>query len=329
VSALAPLLEAFFVDRLLNQRRASPHTVAAYRDTFRLLLGFAMQSTGRAPSQLSMGDLDARLIGAFLSHLEIERSNGVRTRNARLAAIRSFFAYAALRCPEHAGVIAGVLDIPQKRSDSERLCFLDRDEVDAVLASPDKTTRSGRRDHALLLLAVTTGLRVSELTGLRCKDMSLGRGAHVHCVGKGRRERSTPLTRQTASVLASWIDERRGADEDLLFPGRGGTRLSTDAVAFMLAKHVRSATASCRSLATKHVSPHVLRHTCAMDLLQAGVTRETIALWLGHRELASTQIYMHASLAIKEQALAKTAPHSVTKVRYRPADDLLAFLESL
>lgn len=330
MSALAPLLEAFFSERLIRQRRASPHTVAAYRDTFRLLLGFAKEQTGKAPSKLLLSDLDGPLIGSFLEHLEHERENSVSTRNARLAAIRSFFSFAQLRCPEQAAVVARVLEIPQKRSVSERLSYLDRDEVAALLASPDQATRGGRRDHALLLLAVTTGLRVSEVTGLRCADIVIsGRGGHVCCIGKGRRERATPLGRQLSAVLKSWLAERDGAPEEPLFPGRGGGALSRDAVSFLLAKHVRAAGAACPSLRHKTVSPHVLRHTAAMNLLQAGVYRETIALWLGHQSLETTQIYMHASMRIKEEALARTAPPGKAASRYRPPDELVAFLEAL
>jgi len=329
VSALAPLVEAFFTERLMRQRRASLHTIAAYRDTFRLLLTFAQEKTGKNPAQMTLADLDAPLVGAFLDHLEHGRHNSVGTRNARLAAIRSFFSFVQLRCPEQSAVVARVLEIPQKRSEAERLSFLDRDEVAALLASPDQTTKGGKRDHALLLLAVTTGLRVSEITGLRCSDIVVsGKGGHVRCLGKGRRERSTPLGRQLSAVLRSWLTERKGAGDDPLFPGRGGP-LSSDAVSFLLAKHVRAAAASCPSLATKTVSPHVLRHTAAMNLLQAGVHQETIALWLGHQSLETTQIYMHASLAIKEEALARTAPPATKTTRYRPPDDLLGFLESL
>jgi integrase/recombinase XerD len=330
MSALAPLVEAFFTERLIRQRRASEHTIAAYRDSFRLLLNFAKERTGKNPAQMTLADLDGPLVGAFLDHLEHGRRNSVSTRNARLAAVRSFFSFVQLRCPEQLGVVARVLEIPQKRSESERLNFLDRDEVAALLASPDQAMRGGRRDHALLLLAVTTGLRVSEITGLRCADIEIsGRSGTVRCLGKGRRERSTPLGRQLSAVLGSWLAERRGAPADPLFPGRGGGPLSRDAVSFLLAKHVRAAASDCRSLATKTVSPHVLRHTAAMNLLQAGVQQETIALWLGHQSLETTQIYMHASLAIKEEALARTAPPATRSTRYRPPDDLLGFLESL
>jgi integrase/recombinase XerD len=330
VSALSPLLESFFSERLIRQRRASPHTIAAYRDTFRLLLCFAMDKIGKAPSRLSLADLDGPLIGAFLDHLEHGRGNSVSTRNARLAAIKSFFSYAQLRCPEHAGLIARVLEIPQKRVVSEALTFLDRDEIEALLASPDQATRGGRRDHALLLLAVTTGLRVSEITGLSCCDVvTSGRHGHVRCIGKGRRERCTPLGRPLSRVLESWIKERKGSPEDPLFPGRLGGRLSRDAVNFLLAKHVSLASCSCPSLSRKTISPHVLRHTAAMNLLQAGVHRETIALWLGHQSLESTQVYMHASLTMKEEALMKTAPPGTKRRRYRPPDELLGFLEAL
>jgi integrase/recombinase XerD len=330
VSALAPLVEAFFTERLMRQLSASPHTIASYRDSFRLLLTFAKERTGKTPAQMTLADLDGPLVGAFLDHLEEGRHNSVSTRNARLASIHSFFSFVQLRCPEQSAVVARVLDIPQKRCESERLNFLDREEVAALLASPNQQTKGGRRDHALLLLAVTTGLRVSELTGLSCSDIVLSRkNGHVHCLGKGRRERTTPLGQQLSAVLKSWLAERKGRPDDPLFPGRGGGRISSDAVSFLLAKHVRAAGCRCPSLATKTVSPHVLRHTTAMNLLQAGVHQETIALWLGHQSIESTQIYMHASMAIKEGALARTAPPATRATRYRPPDDLLGFLESL
>ncbi len=203
MNSLAPTLQALRTERLASQRQASPHTITAYRDTFRLLLGFAQTTTGKAPSRLELSDLDAPLIGAFLAHLEQVRGNSVSTRNARLAAARSLFGFAALRHPEHAGLIQRVLAIPAKRTDRALVCFLTRPEIDALLASPDRSTWTGRRDHALLLVAVQTGLRVSELIGLRRQDIELGAGAHLRCVGKGRKQRATPLTGQTRAVLTS------------------------------------------------------------------------------------------------------------------------------
>jgi site-specific recombinase XerD len=329
MSALAPTLQAFFTDRLLTQRQASPRTVAAYRDTLRLLLRFAQHRTGRPPCRLDLADLDADLVVAFLTHLEHDRRNGVRTRNARLAAIHSLFRFAALRHPEHVELIARVLDIPTKRYDRALVCFLTPAEVDALLAAPDRSTWLGRRDHALLALAVQTGLRVSELTSLTAADLHLGDGPHVRCHGKGRKERATPLTRQTVAVLRSWTHERAGAASDPLFPTRQGHPLSADAIQWLLAKHVTTAARSCPSLRGKNVSPHILRHTCAVNLLRAGVDIATIALWLGHADIRATQIYLHADLALKERALARTTPPNIAPGRYRPSDPLLAFLDAL
>ncbi|MEI8334892.1 MAG: tyrosine-type recombinase/integrase [Chloroflexota bacterium] len=329
MSALAPTLQAFFTDRLIRQRQASPQTIAAYRDTLRLLLTFAARSTGREPSKLDIADLDAPLIGAFLDHLEAERGNSVRTRNARLAAIRSLFRYAALRHPEHAESIGRVLAIPPKRFARSLVTFLTEQEVDALLAVADRTTWTGRRDHALLLLAVQTGLRVSELIGLRCADVHLGTGAHVSCRGKGRKDRITPLTRVTVAVLRVWLAEREGGPADSLFPTGTGTPLSRDAVERRLAKHAAAAGSACPSLRTKRISPHVLRHTAAMRLLQAGVDTSVIALWLGHEHVDTTQIYLHADLALKERAIARTTPPDARPGRYRPSDALLAFLDGL
>jgi site-specific recombinase XerD len=329
MSTLAPTLQGFFTERLQTQRRASPNTVASYRDTFRLLLTFAQQRTGKTPSKLTLEDLDAVLIGAFLDHLEVERHNSVRTRNTRLAAVHSLFAYAALRHPEHAALIQRVLAIPAKRTDRQLVSFLTRDEVDALLAGPDRHTWAGRRDHALLLVAVQTGLRVSELTSLTCADVELGTGAHLRCNGKGRKERITPLTTQTCRVLRVWLTERRGEPSEPLFPSRRRSPLSRDAVALLVAKHASAAAQHCPSLTTKTVTPHVLRHTCAMSLLAVGVDISLIALWLGHEGIETTQIYLHADLAIKERALARTAPAATKPGRYRAPDTLIAFLEAL
>lgn len=328
MSALAPILQGFFTDRLAA-RRVSPHTVAAYRDTYRLLLRFTHTRTGTAPTDLDLADLDTALIGAFLDHLEDDRANTVATRNLRLTAIHSLFRYAALNCPEHADLIARVLAIPNKRPDTTIVTFLTRPEADALLAAPDPTTPLGRRDHLLLAVALQTGLRVSELTGLTCADIAFGAGAHLRCTGKGRRERATPLTKTTARLLADWLHERGANPGDPLFATRAGGRLSTDAVADLLAKHVAVAAVTCPTLATKNITPHTLRHSCAMNLLQAGIDTSSIALWLGHATTRSTQAYLHADLTIKEQALARTAPPEATGRRYRPPDRLLAFLETL
>jgi integrase/recombinase XerD len=329
MTALAPTLQAFFTERLIRQRRVSDHTVLAYRDTFRLLLAFAADRTGKAPSALELDDLDAALIGAFLNHLETDRHNGPRTRNARLAAVHSLFRYAALRHPENAALIQHVMAIPPSRYHRAVVSFLSPDEVDALLAAPDRRRWVGRRDHALLLLAVQTGLRVSELTALTNQDVHLGAGAHLRCLGKGRKERCTPLTTETVRVLRAWTQERAGQPHDPLFPTSTGRGLSRDAVALLVSRHTTTAEQTCPSLHAKTVSPHVLRHTAAMRLLQAGVDTSTIALWLGHERAETTQIYVHADQTLKERALARTAPLGAAPGRYRPSDALLAFLEQL
>jgi site-specific recombinase XerD len=328
VTALAPVLEGFFTQRLA-QRQASPHTVASYRDTFCLLLRYSQQHLGKPPSRLDVTDLDAPFIGAFLNHLQAERGNGTATRNNRLAAIHSLFAYAALRCPEHAALISRVLAIPGKRADTSLVSFLTPAEAGALLAAPDRSSRLGRRDHALLLVAVQTGLRVSELTSLSCDDVTLGTGANLRCQGKGRKERCTPLTRSVARIVSDWLRERDGQPADPLFPSRTGGRLSTDAVADLLTRHITAAASRCPSLSRKKITPHTLRHTAAMNLLRAGVDTSTIALWLGHAGTKATQAYLHADLALKEAALARTSPPAAARVRYQPPDHLLAFLEGL
>ena len=329
MSALAPTLQAYFTERLIGQRHASPHTIAAYRSTLRLLLGFAAKRLGKQPCQLDVGDLDAGLIDAFLDHLETERGNSARTRNARLAAIHSLFRYASYRHPEHAYDIERVLAIPAKRTERAIVTFLDPQEIDALLAAPDRLTWTGRRDHALLALALQTGLRASELTGLNCGDVHTSTGAHVSCQGKGRKKRITPLTVTTAAVLDVWLQERAGQPADPLFPTIRGRRLSHDALERRIAKYARIAAQHAPTLATKAVTMHTLRHTAAMQLLHAGVDTTVIALWLGHERLDTTQIYLHADLALKEKALARTKPPDVKPGRYRPPDRLLAFLDGL
>jgi integrase len=329
MTALAPTLQAFFTDRLVRQRDASPHTIAAYRDTWRLLLGFAAARTGKQPSQLDITDLGAPLIGAFLDYLETGRANSPRTRNARLAAIHSLFRYAAFGCPEHAELIARVLAIPAKRYDKALVTWLTEPELAALLAAPGRSTWAGRRDHALILLAAQTGLRISELTGLTVSDLHLGAGAHVSCHGKGRKDRITPLTTTTVAVLRVWLAERGGQPGQPLFPSRTGGRLSRDAVERRLARHATAAAARCPSIRPKKITAHTLRHTAAMRLLHAGTDTSVIALWLGHEQAETTQIYLHADLALKEQALARTTPLHPKPGRYQPSDQLLAFLEAL
>jgi integrase/recombinase XerD len=330
MSTLAPLLETFFTERLIDQRQASQHTVAAYRDTFRLLLRFVQSRTGRAPNQLTIEDLDAATIGAFLNHLENERGVSVRTRNARLTAIRSLFNFAAYQHPEHVHLIQRVLAIPTKRTSKTLVTYLTDHESEALLSAPDLSARIGRRDHALMLLAVETGLRVSEITGLTCAAVQLGTGAHVRCHGKGRKDRITPLRREARVVLSNWLTERDGSPEDPLFPGPQGLRLSRDAVRRLVERHVVTARLTCPSLVSKNVTPHTLRHSCAMKLLRHGVDTATIALWLGHEDVRTTYgVYLHADLGLKEKAIAKTAPPHTRSGRYRPPDPLLEFLEGL
>jgi site-specific recombinase XerD len=328
-ASLPALLQAFFSDRLLRQRRASPHTVAGYRDTFRLLLRFAAEQLGKNPTELEIEDFDASFIGEFLDYLEAKRGNTARTRNARLAAIRSFFRYVALSEPAHALLCQRVLAMPSKRHEHRTIEFLDRPEIDALLAAPDPSTWTGRRDRTLLLVAVQTGLRVSELIGLSNQDVVLGTGAHVRCEGKGRKHRCTPLRKDAVVMVEAWQREQRGASEDPLFPSLRGGFLSRDAVELLVAKHVAAAQPRCPSLKRKKVTPHVLRHTAAMGLLQHGVDRSVIALWLGHESVETTQMYLHADLRVKEQALSRTTPVGVKPGRYRPGDGLLAFLEAL
>ncbi len=330
MTLIAPTLQAFFTDRLITERNASPETIASYRDTMRLLLNYAHDHTGKAPHELDFDDLDAPLIGAFLGHLETVRGNSVRTRNNRLAAIHSLYRYAALRHPEHAQTMARVIAIPTKRHRHEDISYLDLPEIKALLAAPDKSRWLGRRDHALLLTMIQTGVRVAELTALRIGDANLATtAAHIKVMGKGRKQRAVTLTRETATVLREWLNERRGQPDDPLFPTRQGGALSRDAVAWLTVKHANAAAAGCPSLKAKHVTPHGLRHTNAMLLKANGVDIATIALWLGHESITTTQIYQHADPALKEAAIARLSPLGTKPGRYRPTDQLLAFLEGL
>jgi integrase/recombinase XerD len=329
MTALAPTLQAFFTERLTHQLGASAHTLTAYRDAWRLLLAFTEARTGIAPTKLDIADLDAPLIGEFLNHLEHERGNSIRTRNGRLAAIHSTFSFAALRHPEHAETIARVLAIPPKRYDRPEVTYLTRAEVTALLGSPDRSTWTGRRDRAWILLALTSGLRVSELTGLTRDDLNLGTGPHVLCHGKGRKDRTTPVTAEAVAVLRTWVKELPPGGATPLFPTRTGRVMSRDAIAARLNIYSHDAVSSCPSLSAKRVTPHVLRHTAAMRLLDAGVDAITIALWLGHASSDTTQTYLHADLALKERAFARTTPTGTRPGRDQPGDRLLAFLEAL
>ena len=328
-STFPALLQCFFTDRLCTQMEASANTIAGYRDTFRLFLRFASEQRGKAPTRLGIEDLDVDLVADFLLHVETARGNSARSRNTRLAAIRSFFRYVAMNEPAYLLHCQRILAMPSKRYVKRTVTFLDREEITALLAAPNRSTWIGRRDHAILLVALQTGLRASELINLRCKDIVVGSGAHVRCDGKGRKERCTPLRRDTVKVLEAWLRERRASDDQPLFPTMRGDRLSRDALEHLVRRHTRTASASCPSLASKRVSPHILRHSTAMELLQHGVDQSVIALWLGHESVETTQIYLHADMRMKEKALSLIAAPVASPGRYRPDDKLLVFLEAL
>ncbi|NLB55108.1 MAG: site-specific integrase [Lentisphaerae bacterium] len=323
------LLESFFIDNLMQQRKLSPDTIASYRDTFKLLLKFAQKCLKKEPSKLMIEDLNPSFIISFLDHLEKERGNVARTRNNRLSTIHSFFKYVALEEPACGALAQRIRAIPSKRYKQKPVEFLTPAETDALLAAPNQTTWTGRRDKVLLLFALQTGLRVSELVGLCCKDIELGTGAHVRCIGKGRKERCTPLRKEVVITLRAWLRERNCDSSEPLFPNTRGTQLSRDGVEYLLAKHVITAAKQCPTLMKKRISPHVQRHTTAMDLLHHGVDRTVIALWLGHEQVETTQIYLHADMKLKEQALNKAAPKDAKLKRFQPDDKLLTFLKSL
>ena len=326
---LPPHVHTFFAARLINQLGASPNTVASYRDTFRLLLGFASNETGRRPTDLLVEDIDAGLVARFLDHLESGRRNSARSRNNRLTAIRSFFSHVSRCEPALLDHCRQVLALPSKRFERRMIEYLSETETGALLAAPDIATRQGRRDRALLLLMVQTGLRVSELTGLDCGDLDLGTGAHVRLRGKGRRQRSTPLREDSVTVLQAWLKERGGDDHQPLFPSNRNRRLSRDTVAWIVTKHVTRASQSCPSLRDRRISPHCLRHTAAMELLRQRVPITVIALWLGHESIESTMKYLHADPKIKEDAMEQTRPIDVPPGRYRPTEQLMDYLENL
>lgn len=329
IADLARLLTLFFSSYLVQQRQVSPNTIASYRDTFRLLVNYANKVLGKPPQDLSFEDLDADFIGDFLNHLEHERGNDVRTRNARLAAIRSLFAYVALHEPHHAALAQRVLAIPAKRYIRREVAFLNREESEALLRAPDRTCWVGRRDYCLLLVALQTGMRSSEIIALRRGDVRLGVGAHVRCHGKGRKERSTPLRRDSVVALRAWLKERGGEPHDRIFPNQRGRPLTHDSFDYLLARNLAVARAVCPSLGDKRVTPHTLRHSAAMELLHNSVDRATIALWLGHESVETTYIYLHADLELKERAMARTTPAGTPMRRYEPQDNVLAFLNSL
>jgi len=328
VMTLPALIQRFFTDRLCVQMEASRHTIASYRDTFRLLLRYAGARLGKPPVAITVGDIDVDLVADFLVHTETARGNCARSRNTRLAAIRSFFRYVAMTDPTWLLHCQRILAMPNKRYVKRAVTFLDADEIAALLAAPDRTTWAGRRDHALLLLAVQTGLRASELVGLTCADVVLGPGAHIRCMGKGRKERATPLRRDTAKLLAAWIGNDTEESRPL-FPSIRGERLSRDALEHLVRKHCLTASRTCPSIAAKRVTPHTLRHSTAMDLLHHGVDQAVIALWLGHESVETTQVYIHADMRLKEKALARVAAPDVPTGRFQPDDQLLVFLEGL
>jgi len=324
------LLQAFFTDRLLLQRMVSDHTIASYRDSFRLFLNFAASRLNKIPSKLTFQDLDTSFITDFLEYIEKERGNSARTRNVRLAAIHSFFRYVSFCEPTCIDLCCRILAIPSKRYERRPIVFLVKSEIEALLCAPDTTTCIGRRDHAFLLLASQTGMRVSELTKLRCKDVTLKTGAHVKCFGKGRKQRCTPLRKETITVLKAWLRERNGSPEDPVFPTIRGNTMSRDAIERLVTKHHKTAAQQCPSLKQKKsISPHVLRHSAAMALLHAGVDRTVIALWLGHESVETTQIYIHADMQLKEKALSHTTPFKANPGRFQPDDELMMFLDSL
>ncbi len=327
--SLLPLMQGFFTQRLMQQREASPHTVDSYRSSFKLFFRFASKRLGLPPERMHFGQIDAPLVTAFLDDLETSRNVGARTRNLRLTAIHSFFRYAAFELPTHGAQIQRVLAIPGKRFTRKQVGFLNREEVDALLGAPDRGSWSGRRDHAFILTAVQTGLRVSEMTGLKRQDLVLGTGAHVQVIGKGRKSRSTPLAKPTCAVLKAWLREPQRGDQDVLFPSFRGERLTIHGVQHLLKKHRATAAEKCPSLKNRRVTVHVLRHTAAMDMYQSEIDRSLIAMWLGHESFETTRVYVDATLAMKEKALAKTTPHNGKPGRYKAKDSLLAFLDSL
>jgi len=323
------LLQRFFTDRLQAQLGASPHTVASYRDTFRLLLVFAAQRLDRTPTRIHLKDLDVPLLGAFLDQLEKDRDNSARTRNARLSALRAFFRYVSFTEPAYVHQCQRILAIPSKRHQRGPVEFLTDDETKTLVATPDTTTRIGRRDRTLLVVAVHTGLRNSEIRSLRCRDVELGTGAHVRCTGKGRKMRCTPLRPDAAEALAAWLAERKGGPDDHVFPSTCGGALSADALQRLVARHANAAGAVCPSLVGRTITPHTLRHSMAMSFLRRGVDKTVIALWLGHESTETTETYIHSDIRLKERALAHADASNEPPPRFQPTDELLKFLEAL
>ncbi len=329
VMTLPALVQKFFTDKLYTQMEASPHTIASYRDTFRLLLNFASEKTGLSPTALCVHNLNADMIGIFLDDIENARNNSARSRNTRLSAIRSFFRFVAIHEPAYMLHCQKILSIPGKRYVRCNIEFLNTEETQALLNAPDCSKWIGRRDHAILNIALQTGLRASELISLQCGDVEVETGAHVRCEGKGRKRRATPLRPETVIVMKNWLKERGGFSKDPLFPTLRGDKMSRDALEHLVKRHIKTASRFCPSLIGKRISPHVLRHTTAMNMLHHGIDQTVIALWLGHESLETTQVYIHADMKIKEKALAKMSIPSTKPNRYKPDDKLLSFLESL
>lgn len=325
----AVLLQSFFTDYLIVQRQVSQHTIASYRDTFRLFLKFNQKQLKKEPSKLTLDDINATLIRAFLKDLEVQRKVSARTRNQRLAALHSCFRFASIYYPQYSEMIQQILAIPHKKYHQASIDYLTKYEVDTLLRVPDRTIWSGRRDYTLLLVDIRTGLRVSELTGLHKSDVTLGTGAYIHCFGKGRKERSTPITKNTAKVIQQWLGNTKGKEDELVFTNARGGHLSSDGVQYILDKHIKIACQLCPSLNKKRVTPHVLRHTAAMQLLQSGVDPMMIAIWLGHESVETTHIYIKEDIKMKEQALQKTQESKSKTLRYKPRDKLLEFLQAL
>ena len=329
MNALATSLQTYFTTFAHTQRDLSANTISSYRDTWRMLLKHLAATHGVAVNTLDFDTVTATNVTRFLDHLEHERGNNTKTRNTRLTAIRSVLARALPDHPEHAATITQVLAIPPRRTTRPVIAFLTHDEVDALLAAPDTTNRTGRRDHALLVMTVQTGLRISEVCSLTCDDIHLGASPHIACTGKGRRQRVTPLTKTTVTTMTTYLAERRTRPGAALFCGPHGQPLSRDALEHRLATHLATAAITCPSIAAKHVTMHTLRHTAAMNLLAAGVDVSVIALWLGHADTHSTDAYLHADMAIKQTAIDRTRPPAVSPGTYQPEPDILAWLTSL
>ena len=325
----AALLSQFFTSRLIDQRQVSSHTTASYKDTFRLLVLYAKDVLNKAPQELSISDLNVQLVVEFLNHLEKQRCNSARTRNVRLAAIRSFFRYVALQAPQYAFTAQQILALPAKRSVTESVDFLDREEIEALLQAPDLNSPIGQRDHTLLLVAIQTGMRASEIIGLRREDVQLDCGAHVRCFGKGRKKRCIPLRRDSVAALKAWLDECPGRHDSPLFVNQRGRPLTHDSLDYLLKKNLAVARQKCPALQKKRVTPHVLRHTAAMELLRNGADRATIAMWLGHEQIETTYVYLHADLKLKQQAMDKTTPLDIHFRTFQPEDAVLEMLNNL